>query len=254
LASPAYVSRDRRREILDLFATDPSAGQVAEFFGPQPDPYLQNSDGHDYVDAEVTLGVPDLAETWRCLASAFVVIDEAIVEHHVVIDSRTVSLGRVTREGRRLVVWANSLERLAVLEERVRAMAPQAREVGRRARRLGGEPSGRTGKPVRSLIVDAYLVPVEPGVAEEQVLEEMLRERSRSWVDEPNDLGMTPREAARAGGAARVELEAMPPHGPRPSKTSRSPGAASRPIKGGIIRATATSSSTVPVAEGCLHR
>jgi SEC-C motif len=219
LAIPAYVSRDRRREIVDVFAADPSAGQIAEFFGPRPDPYVQNSDGHDYFDAEVTLDVPDPAATWRRLADAFVVIDEDIVEHHVVVDSRTVSLGRVTREGRRLTVWANSLERLAAMEERVRTLAPQAREIARRAQRLGGEPPGRTGKPVQRLVFDACLLPTGPGVTAEQAFDDMLRERSMLWLTMSSPYGWGRWQPSV--GAVHIELGTT-------SSRPKSPGSGTR--------------------------
>jgi len=201
LALPVLVTRDRRRDLLDLLASGPSAEQLAAFVGPQPDPYLQNSDGHDYTDAEVVLEVTGDAErSWQQLSDRLVRTDTHTLERHGERDGKTVSLGQVNRAGRRWTLNANSRERLAALESLVRAEAPTVREVSRRAERLGGEPPS-DGRGVRTLVVDNHVV---------HAGDDILRATRESWVDIPvNRLGMTPREAARAGGDARAELEAI---------------------------------------------
>ena len=123
-------------------------------------------------------------------------------------DGRTVSLGQVTRDGQRWTLTANSHERLADLEALVRTAAPAAREVSRHAERVSGEPP-RDGRTVCTLIVDNYLTPVGPGTDQQEAGQEFLQRASESWVDTPMSLGMTPREAALAGGEARAELEAI---------------------------------------------
>ncbi len=47
LALPARVQREEREELLELLDSRPSAEEIAEFFGPRPDPYMTNADGHD---------------------------------------------------------------------------------------------------------------------------------------------------------------------------------------------------------------
>lgn len=208
LALPALVNRDRRRDLLDLLACGPSAEQIAEFFGPQPDPYLINSDGHDHVDVELTLQVPDDSEVaWHRLSARLVRTDHHALEHHDERRGKVVSLGRITRSGQRWTLTANSLERLAALESLVRAELPAAREVSRRADRLGAEPPS-DGRKVRTLEVDSYVVPADT-CTDEQAEEHLLRTTRESWVDTPNRLGMTPREAAKVGGDVRRELEAI---------------------------------------------
>ena len=81
----------------------------------------------------------------------------------------------------------------------MRAIAPAAREVGRKAGRTGGEPRPRA----RILIMESYLA--SAGEPEQ----DMLRTHRESWVETVSDLGMTPREAALAGGDARAEVEMM---------------------------------------------
>jgi hypothetical protein len=46
-------------------------------------------------------------------------------------------------------------------------------------------------------------------VSAEEPEQNMLRTQRESWVDTVSDLGMTPREAAMAGGEARAELEML---------------------------------------------
>jgi hypothetical protein len=202
LALPVLVTRDRRRDLLDLLASGPSAEQIAAFVGPQPDPYLRNSDGHDYTDAEVVLQVAgDAGRSWQRLSDRLVGIDPNALERHDERDGKTVSLGRMNGAGQRWTLNANSRERLAALESLVRAETPAAREVSRRAERLGGEPPS-DGRRVRTLVVDNNVVPAGE--------DDILRATRESWVDTTvNSLGMTPREAAKAGGDARVELQAI---------------------------------------------
>jgi hypothetical protein len=193
---PARVPRDQRRELTMLLAGRSSAGQLAEFFAPLPEPQLRNADDHDYYDAEVVWEVPDEKRAWSRLADRLTEIDDDILELHAEDAGKVISRGRVTRENRRWTLWANSRERLAELEEFVHAIAPDAREVRRKAERMGGEPYPRA----RILAIESYIVPAEESA------KDMPRKHSESWVDTVNDLGATPREAALAGGDARAEL------------------------------------------------
>jgi hypothetical protein len=59
LALPARVQREEREELLKLLDSRPSAEEIAEFFGPRPDPYMTNADGHDHFDTEVVWEIPD---------------------------------------------------------------------------------------------------------------------------------------------------------------------------------------------------
>jgi hypothetical protein len=208
-AIPAFVSRDRRRDLLALLASDPSADQIAAFLGPQPDPCVINDDGHEYFDAEVTVEVTDDEAAWQRLGTELTPADWNLLDHQVERDGRTISLGTVTRHGRRWKLWANSRERLAALEERVRTVTGPAREVDRRATRIGGEPPA-DGTTVRTIVISSQIMGADPQLSEERARADLLRATSQSWVDTTVDaLGRTPREAAAAGGTARAELAAL---------------------------------------------
>jgi hypothetical protein len=208
LAVPAYLPRDLRPQALELFATDPSAEQIAMFFGSDPDPYVLNNDRHELCYSELILEVLDVGPAWQRLAQELVQVDHDTLAEHAKIDGKTVSRGSVTRAGRRWTLSANSRERLAALAERVRAAASDAREVSRRHQRMGGGPPA-DGRPGRTLILDSYPVPGGADLDEQQVQSEVFRGFSESWLDTPVCQGLTPRQAAKAGGDARVELEAI---------------------------------------------
>ncbi len=198
-AMPASVPREQRRELSTLLMGRPSAEQLAEFFAPRPEPHLRNADGHDYFDAEVVWELPDEQRAWSLLTDRLVEIDDDILELHAASGGKVGSRGRVTREDRRWTLWANSCERLAEFEEIVRTVAPDAREVRRKAERMGGEPHPRA----RILTIESFLVSAEDPE------QDMARTHSESWVDTVNYIGMTPREAVLAGGDARAEVEML---------------------------------------------
>jgi hypothetical protein len=70
LAVPAYLPRDLRQQALELLATDPSAEQIAMFLGPDPYPYVLNSDRQELCYSELTLDVPDVGPAWQRLNGA----------------------------------------------------------------------------------------------------------------------------------------------------------------------------------------
>lgn len=201
LSLPVPVDRTDRGELLALLASRPSAQELAEFVAPRPAPCLQNADGDDYYDAEVIWHVPGERDAWARLAGGLTATGEDALELLADSGGKTVSRGRVTRENARWALWANSRERLAEFEKIAREAAPAAREVRRKAERIGGAPHRRA----RSLMVESYLLDASPDPARESA-----HIQAKSWVDTTIDrLGMTPREAARAGGQAGTELEML---------------------------------------------
>jgi hypothetical protein len=206
---PAMVSRERRHDLLTMLAANPSADQIAAFLGPQPDPCLLDSDGHEYFDAELTLEISDSEAVWQQLGGDLTATDPDVLDHQIDRDGKTLSLGTITRHDQRFTLWANSRERLSALEHRVRALAPTAHEVGRRTERIGGQPPD-DGYTARTLMIDSFLLPGQYG-SQQQAHTDLLRVTSQSWVDTTIDrLGTTPRDAAATGDdATRAELDAL---------------------------------------------
>jgi hypothetical protein len=201
LALPTRIERDQREELRKLLDSQPSAQEIAEFFAPHPDPYLRNADGHDYYDTEVVWEVPDEQQVWARLADRLTHVDVDAMELLDKHEGKTISRGRVTRTRPHWTLWANSRERLTDFEEYVRDSAPGAREVSRKAERVGGPPHRRA----RGIIVESYLMDADATYAD------AARMHGESWVDQTIDiLGMTPRAAAAAGQPRlRAELEML---------------------------------------------
>ena len=204
LAVPVPVDRGERVELLDLLERGPSAQELAEFVAPRPEPYAQNADGHDYYDAEAVWQMPDEAAGalgWARLAERMTATSDDSMELLADKDGGQACRGQVRRDGRRWTLLANSRERRAELAEIVRQAAPDACEISTHAHRIGGEPHRRA----KTVMLESFLV--TPGA-------EPAREGSpghtRAWVNMVVDsLGMTPREAVRAGGRARDGLEML---------------------------------------------
>jgi hypothetical protein len=201
LALPARVQREERGELLELLDSRPSAEEIAEFFGPRPDPYMTNADGHDYYDTEVVWDIPDEPRAWTMLFDHLTPMGADAMEWLDKHDGKTISRGRVTRDGRRWTLWANSRERLAAFEEHVRDSAPGASEISRNAQRRGGPPHHRA----RHIMVESFLL--DPGAT----MADAARMHAGSWVGQEVDIfGMTPRAAAASGDLVlrrKLEME-----------------------------------------------
>ena len=190
LALPARVQREEREELLKLLDSRPSAEEIAEFFGPRPDPYMTNADGHDYFDTEVVWEIPDEPREWARLADHLAPMGADAMEWLAKHDGKTISRGRVTRDRRHWTLWANSLERLASFESFLRELVPDAREISRKAERRGGPPHRRA----RHIMVESYLF--DPGAT----MADAAHMHAGSWVDQEVAIfGMTPRAAAASG-------------------------------------------------------
>ncbi len=201
LALPARVQREEREELLELLDSRPSAEEIAEFFGPRPDPYMTNADGHDYFDTEVVWEIPDEPREWARLADHLAPMGAEAMEWLAKHDGKTISRGRVTRDRRRWTLWANSRERLASFESFLRELVPDAREISRKAERRGGPPHRRA----RHIMVESYLL--DPGAT----MADAAHMHAGSWVDQEVAIfGMTPRAAAASGDPGlrrKLEME-----------------------------------------------
>ncbi|MBV9010886.1 MAG: SEC-C domain-containing protein [Pseudonocardiales bacterium] len=201
LALPVRVARHRRRELMGLLATGPSVEQIVDFFAPEPPAQLRNSDGEDLYDCSVTYQVPDPEQTFEQLVQRLSHTDDDVIDwQRCLPDGRVVSLGQVHRDGAEFTVTANSLARLAGLEAHLRALAPDAVERDRRAERLGPEPEGH---PVRTVIMESYVLEASSPTDAAEAAEDLSRVTETSWLDTPGVIGdLSPREAAASADPA----------------------------------------------------
>lgn len=214
LALPMLVHRMRRAALLAVFeggAADPD--ELAAFFGPQPPPTLRTRDGERLVMCEAVYEVPDPPKAWSRLADALEASDDdpdtLLLLGREVADGGFLHRGSVSRDGATWAVSTSSRERMAELHDLVRAAAPDARLVEESQQDADELLSrGRHQEPRPAPTADlAGLSPAEQAALLEEV---MLRHEER-WVDEsvPALGNLTPREAARSGGAPLADLEAV---------------------------------------------
>jgi SEC-C motif len=208
LALPVHVPRHRRRDLLGLLASDPSLEQIADFFAPEPPVQLRNSDGDDLYECSVTYQVPCAQQAFDRLVEQLIQTGDGLVAwHRQLPDGRMLSLGQIERAGKEFTLTANSPARLADLETQLRAVAPDAAERDRHAKRLSPDPDGRSGQ---TLVVESYFLDAGSAAAGEAA-DRVSHAAETSWLDTPGVIGeLSPRDAAASGDPAILtELRAM---------------------------------------------
>jgi hypothetical protein len=206
LAVVVHVPRQRRRELAGLLASGPSIEQIADFFAPEPPIQFRNSDGDDLYQCSVTFRVPGAQQTFDVLSERLTRIGEdAVAWHRDLPDGRVLNRGVIARSGDDFTVTANSPTRLAELETQLRAVAPDAVERDRHAKRVSEEPDGRDG---RTIILESYFLDAAATDDAEDATERLGREAETSWLDVPGVIGeLSPRDAAASDDPAiRAEL------------------------------------------------
>ncbi|MGH3983883.1 MAG: YecA family protein [Pseudonocardiaceae bacterium] len=201
LALPVHVPRHRRRELVNLLASDPSIERIADFFAPEPPIQFRNSDGDDLYDCSVTYRVPRAQQTFDHLIQRLTQTgDELIGWHRQVPDGRLLSLGQIHRGGEDFTVTANSPARLAELEAHLCDVAPDAVERDRYAQRLSQDPDGREA---RTAILESYLVNTRSAAGPDEPADRMSRDVEAGWLDTPGVIDdLSPREAAASSDSA----------------------------------------------------
>ncbi|MDQ4093161.1 MAG: SEC-C metal-binding domain-containing protein [Actinomycetota bacterium] len=201
LALPVHVPRHRRRELVNLLASDPSIERIADFFAPEPPIQFRNSDGDDLYECSVTYRVPHPEQTFdRLIQRLTQTGDELIGWHRQVPDGRVLSLGQIHRAGEDFTVTANSLARLAELEAQLRDVAPDAVERDRYAQRLSQDPGDRQA---RTAILESYLVNTTSAADADEPADRMSRDVEAGWLDTPGVIDdLSPREAAASSDPA----------------------------------------------------
>jgi hypothetical protein len=201
LAVPVHVARQRRRELAELLASDPSMEQIADFFAPEPPIQFRNSDGDELYECAVTYQAPSAQETFDSLVERLTRTDEDVVAwHRQLPDGRVVNLGLIHRSGDDFTVAANSPARLAELETQLRDVAPDAVERDRRAERLSKDPEDPAGREGRTIILETYF---REATTADEAVDSLSHDAETSWLDATGVIGgLSPREAAASGDPA----------------------------------------------------
>ncbi|MEP6667419.1 MAG: SEC-C domain-containing protein, partial [Nocardioidaceae bacterium] len=130
-ADPVSLPRMMRGPLLKLLRDEAPAEHILRFSSPSGrPPELQTTEGEALVMSTATydLAAPD--QTWGILSAQLDAGDEGeLIEHADVPHRGRVIRGRIRRDGSRVVVEANSIERLRRLQEVLSEAAPGARLV-----------------------------------------------------------------------------------------------------------------------------
>jgi hypothetical protein len=199
-SAPVAIPRLQRSRLLGLLREGGSARQLAAALAPTR-PTVRTTGGEELVFCTARYDVGALEETWRRLAERL----DADPEEETLrrLSANDTILGTVRREGGRLVLETNAVERLRSLQEILLEVDSQARLVDESTVPMD---LGSLGDPSAS---DSLTVPAtEPELTTEDVadIQRMLEDR---WLDEgiPVLGGETPREAA--GSSRRDDLVAL---------------------------------------------
>lgn len=217
LSLPVLVHRMRRADLLRLFSTgaaDPD--ELAAFFGPQPPPVLRTRDGESLVFCEAAYTVSDATATsaWQRLAESLSVDDEdddvLLLLGREVAPEEYLNRGTVRRHGSTWTISTNSRERMAELRDLVQGAAPEASLVSE-SEQDGQELAAAAGPRGAAAAPFSADVPGLSAAEQDALVDDLMRRHEQAWVDEavPALGGLSPREAAAAGGVALAELEGL---------------------------------------------
>ncbi len=205
--SPLLIPRLMRSRVLTVLQEGGDEASVARLLGDAArPPETTTTEGEELVlcTARYELAAPD--EAWDALASEMtpggdtaVLLDEADVTGH-----GSVVRGSVRREGTRLVVESNAIERFRRIQERVLAADPGARLVDESTR------------PMASVLEEgiaddgAFSSHGDARELDPALVGEVVRQHEVRWLDDhvPALQGRTPREAAKDPDL-RAELVAL---------------------------------------------
>jgi len=189
-----FVSRLQRSSLLELLRRDAGGEEIAGFFAPRSGlPRLSNAEGEDLVFCTARYDVADPDAVWRRLGEH---LDDdggdALFEHTEVPGRGAVIRGTVRRDGDRIALDTNSVERLRRLQALVLDIDPTAQLVDESTVPVEQalaerDEAGEEPAPVNDL----------PPEAETELLAEYMREYEKNWLDMeiPALRGRTPRDA-----------------------------------------------------------
>lgn len=192
---PRLVPRMVRTRLLHLLTSDASGEDIAEFFAPHSRlPEMRTTEGEEMVVCSARYDVADLDELWATLAGDLQETADGVLSEIAEVHGHgSVIRGSISRAGDRLVVEANSIERLRRLQQRLLAVDPQARLVD------------ESSVPIEDMLADQPGKGAGPGPPsglsseqEREALAAVMRQHEDTWPDIalPVLRGRTPREAA----------------------------------------------------------
>jgi SEC-C motif len=208
LDTPRLIPRMMRIGLLGLLRSEPEGEEIAEFFAPRSRPLeLRTSEGEDVVMCEARYDVADPDTVWERLAAGLEETEEWTLTELVDMPGRgSVVRGSIRRKGDRLVVEANSLERLRRLQQRLLAADPEARLIDESSVPIETLLTERQQEGEHDDRDDTGLTPEQ----QQEALGAVMRRHEETWpdIELPALSGRTPREAA-SDPELRRELEAL---------------------------------------------
>lgn len=199
-SSPVMVPRLMRGPLLGLLRDGAPAPHVLRYLAGGGRPaQLQNTEGQELVLCTARYESADPDRLWAVLSAGRDADDDRIVVGPPGHGGGTTVRATFTRDGDRVVLETNSVERLREHQELVREADPSARLVDESTRPfsmddLPGAPAPATESP--------DLPP--------ELIEQIVRGQEEEWLSEPVPAlgGRTPRQAAE-DPSVRGELEAL---------------------------------------------
>ncbi|HET9861699.1 MAG TPA: SEC-C domain-containing protein, partial [Nocardioidaceae bacterium] len=208
-ADPLQIPRMMRSRLVALLKEDPEPEDVAVFLAPGHRPQLQTTEGQEMVMCSARYDLADPDAAWQRLSAELEVADSGqLLETAEVPGRGSVVRGRIERQGDRISLETNALERLRELQARVLAADPEARLVDESTRPMDSLLDEQAGAP--SGAADALSGAIDPSELPLEVLTQIARQHEGQWLDDhiPALRNRTPREAA-ADPEIRPELEAL---------------------------------------------
>ncbi len=201
------VPRSRRAFVSDLVRSKDAIGQLRWISFPTPAPRLQNMEGEPILLVTASYRLADPVAAGLALARTLRKDEDGVFTESVVRRGRDWTRGTIRIAGETATIEANSKKRADRLVRTLLKAAPGARLIKREERgpeealdehRASAEEGGDPG---------GLLDPAEHPELQE-VLDRMLRDYERRWVDEriPALGGRTPRDAVRDPAGRREVL------------------------------------------------
>jgi len=201
------VPRSRRAFVSDLVRSKDAIGQLRWISSPTPAPRLQNMEGEPILLVTASYRLADPVAAGRALARTLREDEEGVFTESVVRRGRDWTRGTIRIAGETATVDANSKKRADRLVRTLLKAAPGARLMTREERAPEEALDEHRASAEEVEDPGGLLDPAEHPELQD-VLDRMLRDYERRWVDEriPALGGRTPRAAVRDPAGRREVL------------------------------------------------